>query len=495
MSSAFEFLEAGYQQHLLGKLHEARRMYERAIDLDINNARALYLLGTVHQTWNDHKQAVAIFQKGLSCDPNSPIANNALGISLASLGRTEDAVRAFRIAVAGDPPCLEAYANLGAALRKEGRIDEAISCYREALMIKSDYVEVLCNLGVALKAKNQLEESLAVYAQALAINPSLPEVKFNVGIMLLLKGEVSKGWLLHEYRWDSTQRASRRGFTQPLWLGDAPIAGRTILIHAEQGLGDTIQFVRYVPLLIQAGAKVALEVQADLKALLSDIPLLSSIHAKGEALPKFDFQCPILSLPLAHKTDLATVPNQVPYLNTPAQYRQKWYPFWVARRKPRIGLVWFGNRQHRNDHNRSIPARLIGDFISRQTLGFFSLQKGVKNTDDAAILEIPQVYDLGRYIDNYADTAAVIENLDLVVTVDTSVAHMAGALGKPVWILLPYSPDWRWLIERSDSPWYPTAKLFRQKSIGDWNSVLTVVAEELNKMYAAELRNPPFHDG
>ena len=492
MPSHIEYIEAGYQNHLIGRLHEARLLYEKALELDAHNVRATYLLGSLHQSWNDHRLAVIAFEKCISYAPDSPIASNALGISLAALGRTEEAIRAFRSAVAGDSPCLEAYANLGGALRKAGRIDEAISCYREALMIKKDFIEVLCNLGVALKAKNELEEALMVYERALAIKPSLPEVSFNVGMLLLLKGDMLRGWLLHEYRWDSTQRTSRREFKQPLWLGDEPLSGRTILLYAEQGLGDTIQFVRYVPLLIQAGAKVVIEVQAELKALLSDIPLLCSIHAKGELLPPFELQCPILSLPLAHKTDLSTVPNQVPYLNVPEVYRQKWHHFWAERRRPRIGLVWFGNRQHKNDQNRSIPAQNIRDFINSQSLGFFSLQKGIKNIDDAAILEMPQIFDIGRYIDNYADTAAVIEHLDLVVTVDTSVAHMAGALGKPVWILLPFSPDWRWLLERCDSPWYPTAKLFRQKSIGDWHSVLTAVAVELSKRYSVVPSNPPF---
>ncbi len=281
------------------------------------------------------------------------------------------------------------------------------------------------------------------------------------------------GWKKHEWRWETGQfNQEKRSFRQALWLGSGEIAGKTILLHAEQGFGDTIQFCRYAPLVVERGAHVILQVQRSLRDLMHTLSRAPRIAANGEPLPDFDLHCPLLSLPLAFGTELATIPSGAPYLQATPDAVTQWGGKLPPKIRPRIGLVWSGRVAHLNDRNRSVPIDVFLSALSGVDATYVSLQREFRAGDLALLGERGDVVCFGEELQNFSDTAALIANLDLVISVDTSVAHLAGALAKPVWIVLPYNPDWRWLLDRDDSPWYPTARLFRQDRSRTWDSVM-----------------------
>lgn len=302
---------------------------------------------------------------------------------------------------------------------------------------------------------------------------------------MLLRGEFETGWREHEWRWKSDQTSSfkeKRAFRQPLWLGQESIAGKSILLYMEQGLGDTLQFCRYVKMVADLGARVILEVHKALATLVSDLEGVSQLITRGTPLPAFDYHCPLLSLPLAFKTTLATIPSSSRYLISDAAKVALWRTRLVGNSAPLIGLVWSGNPIHGNDRNRSIP---LADLIRHlpDKFQYVSLQKDVRDMDRTTLETNSNVWKFTDDLDDFTDTAALCECLDLIVSVDTSVAHLCGALGKRTWILLPFSPDWRWLLDREDSPWYSHVKLYRQKSIGAWSEVLNRVAMDLRREF------------
>jgi len=298
---------------------------------------------------------------------------------------------------------------------------------------------------------------------------------------LLLTGDFGRGWIEYEWRRKGASTGpSRRDFPQPLWLGDKKIADKTILLHSEQGFGDTIQFCRYVPLVAARGARVVLEVEQPLRDLLTGLAGATRVTAKGNPLPDFDLQCSLLSLPLAFRTQLETIPSAMPYLRAPDQALLKWGTRLPAKRRPRIGIAWAGNSKHIRDRERSIDLRCLLPLLDVDAT-FVSLQKEVGATDTATLRESADIIHFGHELDGFSDTAALISHLDLVISVDTAVAHLAGGLGKPVWILLAHVPDWRWLLDRDDSPWYPTARLFRQSETREWDSIIKRVRDALLK--------------
>jgi Flp pilus assembly protein TadD len=472
-------IDAGIAAHRAGRMAEARGCYEQVLRQDPENSRALFLFGTLHAREGRTAQAITLLERCTQLQPTLSVAHNALGCALLATGDSARAAAAFRRAIECPEPCVEAFCNLGAWCRGEGQLEEAVELYRRALAIKPSFVEVWCNLGVALKELGRLDEAIEALHRALALKPDSAEAHFNEGLLLLLKGDYRGGWPKHEYRWATEQRHARRNFSQPLWLGETPLDGQTILIHAEQGLGDTLQFVRYVPLVVQKGAKVVLEVQPALKTLLAANAPGIEVLSRGERLPAFDVHCPLFSLPRAFSTDLRSIPGSVPYLAAPALQRQKWSQLLPQFQRPRVGVVWFGNRQHRNDANRSIPPAAMQSFVDNSPVSLYCLQKDIVNPGDAALAASSRMIAMGERIHDFSDTAVICEQLDLVISVDTSVAHLSGALGRPLWLLLPAVPDWRWLMERDDTPWYPTARLFRQSSPRDWETVLRQVRREL----------------
>ena len=343
------------------------------------------------------------------------------------------------------------------------------------MALDPQYLDAHTNLGNALLKQNRFDDAMTCYDTGLAIDRTSGRLRYNKGLLSLLLGDFASGWQDYEYRWTQTDQFRAPDFAQPLWQNDADISGKAILLHAEQGLGDTLHFVRYVEQVAAQGATVYLQVHPQLASLVASIPGVAKVIASGEPLPAFDFHCPLASLPLAFKTDLTTIPSKTPYLQPSTERVAYWAQRLQGYAAPRIGLVWAGAALFKNDRNRSIALPTFARIAADRGLHFFSLQKELRAADAPLLQTLPNVTQLGPELSDFAETAAAIANLDLIITVDTAVAHLAGALGKPVWILLPFFPDFRWLVERTDSPWYPSARLFRQPSIGDWDSVMEAV--------------------
>jgi tetratricopeptide (TPR) repeat protein len=390
-------------------------------------------------------------------------------------------------------PCIGATLDPGYALYLLGHIQYHMQRYEEAAValslsvaITPDQAAAQNDLAAALFALGRETEAVPAIERALAARPDLAEAQETWSIELLRAGRLREAWPQYEARFHSAQGlARRRDFSQPQWRGETPIAGRTILLHAEQGAGDTFQFVRYVPMVAALGATVVLEVYPGLRDAMAGLDGATTVIERGEALPAFDLHCPLLSLPLAFGTDLDSIPAEAPYLAARPDRVALWRTRLGARRGRRIGVVFSGNPGHPDDARRSIPlvqfARLLPDAPDRS---FHILQPAIREADRFALELLPHVHDHSAMLDDFADTAALITLMDVVVSVDTSVAHLAGALGWPVWVLLPAKPDWRWLMQRDDSPWYPTMWLFRQQRPGDWESVLDAAARRLEELLA-----------
>jgi hypothetical protein len=312
--------------------------------------------------------------------------------------------------------------------------------------------------------------------------PEFADAHFNQSLALLASGDYARGFAEYEWRWKRTGMPAQRDFGRPPWLGESPLAEKTILVHAEQGFGDCIQFARYVPLLARAGAKVVLEVQPELKSLFSRLAGAEHVLARGDALPAFDVHCPLGSLPLAFKTEPASVPAEIPYLKADEARVAKWWPRLAALKPPRVALVWAGNPNHPNDRNRSIALARLRPLWEAGGANFVSLQRELREADAAELKAAPGVLHLGEELADLDDAAAVLARCDLAIAVDTAVAHLAAAMGRPTWVLLPFAPDWRWTPEGERSPWYPAARLIRQPLPGDWDSVIARVRAELGTL-------------
>ena len=346
--------------------------------------------------------------------------------------------------------------------------------------IKPDYAEPYNNIGNVFLAHVDLEAAINNYEKAISIKPDYAEPYLNKSLLKLLMGEYLEGWKLYEWRWkNKPQINTLRAYPQPLWLGNDSILHKTLLIYPEQGIGDYIQFIRYAVLAEQLGAKVVLEVPSSLLTLCSTLKGHPILIEEGKTLPSFDYHCPVMSLPLALKTSIESISEQIPYLYVDDQRMRRWSEKLGNKSVTRIGLVWSGSTLHKNDHNRSL---LLNQLASLLELPFeyHSLQKEVREIDIKTLIDFPKINQHQDDLMDFSDTAALINEMDLVISVDTAVAHLSGALGKKTFILLPYSPDFRWMLDRADSDWYPTATLFRQPSAGDWVSVISEIRQLLS---------------
>lgn len=423
-------------------------------------------------------------------DAESAIRRNAsypphwlqLGLALNAENRAHDALQAFAHAAALDPRYAEAHYNCGVILHHQGQLEAAAKRFRTALEHMPGFVMARSNLGVTLEAIGDTQAALAAYDEAIAAGPNTPSPYWNKALLLLRNGQYEQGWRYYEWRWGAGKVGPRRLFPgKRLWLGGGvPLAGKTILLHEEQGLGDMIQVIRYVPTVLALGAKVIVESFTPLTTLfqqLSALPGVEAVIDVGAPLPHFDVYCPLMSLPCALGTTLEAIPWNGPYLAAPADRVSEWTERLGPAKARRVAVVWKGNPRHEGDTARSIP---LSDFkkIFEADAEFISLQKDATDIE-RALLDANGVQPIGHLLTDFADTAAVLATCDLVVTVDTSVAHLAGAMGKPVWILLPARSDWRWLKTGDTSPWYPTARLFRASQQSIWNDVLNQVVVEL----------------
>jgi tetratricopeptide (TPR) repeat protein len=518
MATIAEALAAALRQHQAGQLAEAEALYRQILAVDPRHADALHLLGVIAHQVAKHELAVELIGQALALNGTAAQYHNHLGDALRALKRLPAAVESYRRALDLDPTLAaahlslgaiaygaadfaaaaasyrsaaafapgnaEAHANLANALFQQGLSAEAVEPYRRALALRPEDASTHANFGLALSDLGHLDQAIEHCRRAIAINPEFSSAHNNLGLALLLKGDFAGGLPHHEWRWKvEGLRMGGRRFDRPPWRGEA-LQGARILLHAEQGVGDTLQFLRYAPLVARAGGTVLLEVHRELKRLAASVVGASEVVAQGETLPQFEQHCPLLSLMLAFGTDLGSIPAEVPYLSAPKPLVQQWRERLGRGRGKRVGLVWAGRPEHRRDRDRSLSIGALAPLAAIHGVNFFSLQKGPRAAEAKNLSDGVAIEDIAPMLGDFAETAAAMAALDLIITVDTSVAHLAGATGRPVWVLLPRIPDWRWLLDREDSPWYPTVRLFRQAKAGDWASVIDRVAAELRRWVA-----------
>jgi len=472
----------------LDRATEAVESYDRAIALEPDNAEAYNNRGIALSRLERYKEALASYERAIALKPDYARAYNNRGVALVELNRLTEALKSYDRAIALNPNYAEAFNNRGIAFSELDRPAEALESCERSTALAPNYAEAFYNRGNAFRDLNRHEEAIDSYERAIALKPDYADAHWNLADCRLLLGDFAHGWQEYEWRWKLEQRGNaRQEFQQPLWLGAQPLEGRTILLHTELGQGDTLHFCRYAKRVAALGAKVVLEVQPALLPLLADLEGVTQAVPRGAPLPAFDYHCPLTSLPLAFKTDLSSIPADIPYIRADATRIAAWREKLHQGNKPRVGVVWSGSMKLRND-KRSIALAdmlpLMGGWAE-----WVSLQKEVRESDAILLESREDLRHVGGELKDFADTAALVELMDVVVTVDTSVAHLAGAMGKPVWILLPFVPiDWRWMLDREDSPWYPTARLFRQPASGDWASVISRVGEELTHHFDRRTR-------
>jgi len=466
----------------LKRAEDALLSFRHALRLDPRHVNAENWCGLVLYRAERFAEALAHFDRSVALDPNQADALHMRALALQKLGRLEEAAADGFTSRALDPANADTHNNLGTVLHQLGRYDEALTCFERAIALRPRFALALNNKGHLLADLLRCEQALEAYGQARAIAPDDPITVWNMAMLHMVMGDFEAGWAGREIRWKTGLGMADPNFAQPLWLGDRPIDGKTILLFADEGIGDSLQFARYVPMVAARGAKVILAVADPVRTLLARMPGIAACIPKSTVvLPAFDVHCSTSSLPLAFGTTLATIPATVPYLPAPLPARRQ---AWERRLGPhdrlRVGLVWSGNPGYHNDRNRSLPLSALADLLTVDAT-FVSLQKDPRAADRQTLAGL-DIVDLADGLADFEETAALACCLDLVITVDTSVAHLAGGLGLPVWVLLPYRPDYRWLLDRDDSPWYPTARLFRQSADRQWAGVVERVRYALDAL-------------
>jgi tetratricopeptide (TPR) repeat protein len=481
--AAVHFNRAAALQQL-GNIEPSIAGYDRAIALDSRFAEAYSNRGLLLQQIDATQAALDNFDRAIQLRPGFAEAHFNRGCLLMQLRQWRPALDSLDRAIASSPGYWQAHCNRGTAQRELDDPDGALASYDRAIALRADYALAHCNRGNVLAELRRVEEAVASYDRALDLQPGYAEAHFNRACALLAAGALSRAWSDYEWRWQNASCSNfreRRDFHAPLWLGHESLAGRTILLHAEQGLGDTLQFCRYARLVVERGARVILEVQAPLVPLLRRFAQVAAVIARGDTLPDFDYHCPLLSLPRAFATTLDSIPASSPYLHADAARVAHWQARLGEPQRKRIGLAWCGNPSHGNDRRRSLTlTQLIAALPAG--LRYISLHQDLRPLDERTLVEHPEIEHFGADRDGFEDTAALSDCMDLIISVDTSLAHLGGALGKRTWVLLPFNADWRWLLDRTDSPWYPTVTLYRQPRAGDWPAVFDAVRTALARV-------------
>jgi tetratricopeptide (TPR) repeat protein len=511
-------LSLGNALQLLGRLDEALKAYDKGVALNPDDAGLWNSMGFVLTKLDRTDEAILVFRQVLKLSPHHKEAALICATLLFETERFDEAAACYNLCAELEPDRADVYWKRGVCRSQKSQFEQAIAdyetalklcpdhpdalsdlghahlrCFRydvaarffdQALALDPDRVVFLLNKGAVAAERQRFDEAFAAYDRALAILPNNAKVQWNLSLLHLLTGNFADGWTGHEARWRADVGVNRN-FVQPLWLGQEPIANKVVLLHSEQGFGDTIQFSRYVPMVAALGARIVLEAEQAVLPLLSGIPGVAQSVTRGSALPNFDYHCPLSSLPLAFQTRLETIPAPVSCLpSIPKELQERWES-WLGRHdRFRVGLVWSGRLIHKNDRNRSTTLRALSSILDLDAT-FISLQKDPREQDRITLCERADVLDANEHLTDFLATAALVSRLDLVITVDTSVAHLAGTLGCPVWIMLPFTPDYRWLLEREDSPWYPTARLFRQTATRDYAPVVERIKGELHGLLAA----------
>lgn len=472
-------LRQAFDLHRANRLQDAEAGYRAVLERAPDNPDALHLLGLVMRGVGRNEDALQWLQQAVEARPGFAEAHYNLGNTCVALGRIEQGIAAYEQALALQPAYAMAHYNLANAYRSIDSLPRAAEHLHKAVRHDPDFFEAWHNLANILKDMGEPALAVNVYRKVLARKSDLAEAHYNLGLAQLSMGAFEEGFREYEWRWKVASFPSpKRDFVQPLWNG-SPFPGKTLLVHAEQGLGDTIQFCRYLRQVAPFGGRIVLECVKSQAGLLGRVFEDITVVPSGEPLPPFDLQIPLLSLPHVFGTTLATVPASCPYLTVDPVRAARWRDRLGDGPEAKVGLVWAGNPRHGNDRNRSMSLRDLLNLPMVPSLRYFSLQR------DRAAVELTQlgltkvVPDLGAEIDDFDDFAAAIAAMDLVISVDTAPAHLAGALAKPIWLLLPFSADWRWQTETQESPWYPTMTLYRQKKAGDWAEVMARVSADL----------------
>ncbi|MEW6339891.1 MAG: tetratricopeptide repeat-containing glycosyltransferase family protein [Pseudomonadota bacterium] len=479
----------GYIAAKQGDHQRAADYVTRALQNMTASPEQIYFAAHVCQLAGRHADAVALFERCLERAPDHVQSLHGAALSLTKLGENDRALRYFERLTARHPQLAEVHYNKGSLLGAMGRYDEELAAYRKAIALKPNFGQAYVNVGVALRDLHRFDDALLQFKKALSIDPNDAGARTNRAQTNLLLGEFEHGWREYEWRWrDGT--ASHGFDPATLWTGAQPLAGKTVFVHHEQGFGDTLQFVRFTDRLSAAGARVVLRVQDALLPLLRRYPGVAEVIGESAPVPPFDYHCPTMSLAFALKVRAADLAAAVPYLGADAARIAQWNTLFDtahdtdsdSTRRSRVGIVWSGNPGHVNDRNRSIALAQLAPLFEAKA-SFVSLQKVVRDGDRASFTSLAQrgaLLDVAGRLESFADTAGLIAHLDLVISVDSAVAHLAGALGKPVWIALPFTPDWRWQLKRNDSPWYPGVRLFRQNVRGDWTHVVAEIRAALD---------------
>lgn len=463
-----------------GQIDEAISYYQIMLQHHPNHAESYNNLGIIFQEKGQFARAAAFYRKAIALNPGFAEAYCNVGNLYRETGAFDDALSHFQKTILLAPSFALPHYNLGILYKDLGRLDDAEASYRKAIECDPSFAHAYNNLGNILKDQGKIDEVKALYRKAISVDPDLAIAHFNLATVSLLSGEMQEGWREYEWRWRTKEfLAHRRNFDKPQWDG-VWRRGSRVLLYAEQGFGDTIHFIRYAQLMAQQGIRVAVQCQLELTGLLQNLAYLESVTAYDEQIPDFDFYCPLMSLPGVFKTTLENIPAFIPYLYPDSSLVQKWKQR-VSRNSStlKVGLVWAGGQAMKKDPQRSFPFETYLPLVKNDNCIFYSLQKGLPAQEASCLPQGAGFIDYMDEIHDFSDTAALIENLDLIISVDTAIVHLAGAIGKPVWTLLPFVPDWRWMLSRDDSPWYPAMRLFRQTSPGVWESVIEQIVKEL----------------
>lgn len=477
MATIQDALALAWRLFQAGDRAGALRVYRMIVANNPAVVAAWQMIGSIDQIEGRLDESLASYQRVLGLDPNHVEALNNMGVALHAQGRIDEATACLRRAIALKPGYADAHSNLGNAFKEAGRIDEAVALYRRAIELNPAYFDALNNLGNALRVQGKLMESVAAYERALEVRPDDPQVRMSRGLCWLQMGDFERGWVDYEWRLQCKDFAIP-AFRQPRWDGSS-LGGRSILLYADHGLGDSIQFIRYAPQVKALGGRVIVACRQPLARLLATCPGVDLVVEEGSALPDFDVYAPLMSLPMILETRLSSVPAEVPYLTADASLVERWRLQLEPRDRCNIGIAWQGNPQFRGDRHRSFRLAQFEPLARVAGVRLFSLQKGFGIEQIAGLSGRFAVSDIGSRLTDFMDTAAVVSNLDLVISLDSSLAHLAGALGVKTWLATPVAPDWRWLTDRDDNPWYPTMRLFRQTTWGNWDDVFERMAREL----------------
>ncbi|TAN41107.1 MAG: glycosyltransferase family 41 protein [Nitrospirae bacterium] len=515
MTTKKELIEAVLKQRENGMLKESAALCAAAIESFPDDADILHLCGVIESENKEYQNAITSIKKALIINPNMPSAYNNLGVALSESGQLDEAIEAYSKAVSLMGEYAPAYDNLGLALKRNGKLSQAIECFKKAIAIDASYskawyhlgnslyeigdmdgaekylirtteiaprfADAYGNLGSVYNERKEPSKAVECFRAAIRINPDHINAHWNLSLALLLSGEFEEGWKEYEWRF-ALKDSEKRTFNKPKWDGYSPITGKTLLLYAEQGFGDSIQFIRFAPIIKKTCAKVIVECQKELTRMFGRIEGVDAVITQGEQAPGFDLHYPLLSLPLALGINPENIPDS-PYITPDENEVEKWSGLLGdSRQDLKVGLVWAGKQNHFRDRLRSVPAAIFAPLLEIAGTKFYSLQKRNQEGAGNEAIESLGIIDLTDKLHDFSDTAALIANLDLVVTVDSAVAHLAGAMGKPVRVMIPFVPDWRWLKEGASSKWYPGMRLFRQKVPRDWASVVMSIKEDLAEM-------------